>query len=136
MPRLIIVEDAQIIREPLLRLLKAEGFEVASAADGAEAMAILDSQGADLVLLDVLMPRMNGVAFMEALRSLPRHRELPVIGVTGVSDTAQLTRLRQLGVKTILHKVRFTFDGLLAEIRLALAEADPAGGARQTCNAG
>ena len=135
MPRIIIVEDAQIIREPLLRLLRMEGFEVASAADGAEAMALLDSQGADLVLLDVLMPRMNGVAFMEALRSLPRYRELPVIGVTGVSDTSQLARLRQLGVKTILHKVRFTFDGLLAEIRQQLAESAEHGEARQTCNA-
>jgi len=128
--RIIIVEDAQIIREPLLRLLIADGFEVASAADGAEAMALLDSgDGADLILLDVLMPRMNGVAFMEALRSLPRYREIPVIGVTGVSDTSQLARLRQLGVNTILHKVRFTYDGLVAEIRHQLA-------AREPCNAG
>ena len=130
MSRIIIVEDAQIIREPLLRLLIADGFEVASAADGAEAMALLDSgDGADLILLDVLMPRMNGVAFMEALRSLPRYREIPVIGVTGVSDTSQLARLRQLGVNTILHKVRFTYDGLVAEIRHQLA-------AREPCNAG
>ncbi|HYO10372.1 MAG TPA: response regulator [Tepidisphaeraceae bacterium] len=118
--RIILVEDAQIVREPLARLLKSEGFEVAAAADGAEAMVLLQTQGADLILLDVLMPRMHGVAFLEALRGDARFRDVPVIGLTGISDTSRLARLRELGVKTIVHKVRFTFEGLLEEIRHCL----------------
>jgi len=115
--RILVVEDAQIVREPLARLLKSEGFDVASAADGADAMAQMHDHGADLILLDVLMPRMHGVAFLEALRSDPRFKSTPVIGLTGISDTSRLNRLRELGVSTIVHKVRFTFDGLLAQIR-------------------
>ena len=117
--RILVVEDTQIVREPLSRLLRAEGFTVVTAADGSEAMAALNDleQPVDLVLLDVLMPRMDGVAFLTVMRSDARFRELPVIGLTGVSDTGRLSRLRELGVKEIVHKVRFTFDGLLEDIR-------------------
>jgi CheY-like chemotaxis protein len=128
--RILVVEDTQIVREPLGRLLSSEGFEVLSAADGSDAMALLyDGVAAgggkpiDLVLLDVLMPRMDGVAFLQAMRADPRFRDTPVIGLTGVSDTGRLARLRELGVKEIVHKVRFTFDGLLEEIRRHLPVA-------------
>lgn len=123
--RILVVEDTQIVREPLSRLLKSEGFEVITAADGAEAMSALNDieQPVDLVLLDVLMPRMDGVAFLAALRSDARFRDLCVIGLTGVSDSGRLARLRELGVKEIVHKVRFTFDGLLEDIRRHLPTA-------------
>jgi CheY-like chemotaxis protein len=124
--RILVVEDTQIVREPLSRLLAGEGFAVTTAADGSEAMAALtddDAPPVDLVLLDVLMPRMDGVAFLVALRGDRRFRELPVIGLTGVSDSTRLARLRELGVKEIVHKVRFTFDGLMEDIRRHLPQA-------------
>ena len=125
MCRILVVEDSQIVREPLSRLLRSEGFQVISAADGSDAMELLNDleQPVDLVLLDVLMPRMDGVAFLTAMRSDARFRDLPVIGLTGVSDTGRLARLRELGVKEIVHKVRFTFDGLLEDIRRHLPTA-------------
>ena len=124
--RILLIEDAHVVREPLSRLLQSEGFDVASAADGNEAMAVLEAREAregpvDLVLLDVLMPRMDGVAFLEVLRRDARHRHLPVIALTGISDTTKLTRLRTLGVSAILYKVRFSFDELVEEIRRNLA---------------
>jgi CheY-like chemotaxis protein len=120
--RIILIEDSQIVREPLARLLAMEGFDVTAAADGAEAMDALEAAGADLILLDVLMPRMHGVAFLEQLRAREPLRDIPVIGLTGISDTGRLNRLRELGVKSIVHKVRFTFEGLLEEIRHHLPE--------------
>ena len=123
MCRILLIEDAQIIREPLARLLRAEGFEVLSAADGHEAMALLELHGASLILLDVLMPRMDGVRFMEALRADARFIETPVIALTGISDTTRLKRIRELGVRAIMHKVRFTFEELLAEMRRHLPDS-------------
>ena len=122
MLKILVVEDARIVREPLCRLLKCEGFEVVSAGDGSEAMTALNDRGADLVLLDVLMPRMDGIAFLTALRTDARFKELPVLGLTGTTDSGRLSKLRELGVTTIVHKVRFTFDGLLEEIRHHLPE--------------
>jgi chemosensory pili system protein ChpA (sensor histidine kinase/response regulator) len=120
--KILVIDDATIIREPLARLLKTEGFEIFCAADGSEAMAQLHYHGADLILLDILMPHMHGIAFLEALRSDERFKSIPVIALTGLTDTSRLTRLRELGVSTIVHKVRFTFDGLLAQIREYLPE--------------
>jgi two-component system chemotaxis sensor kinase CheA len=120
--RILVVEDAHIVRDPLSRLLRSEGFQVASASDGGEAMSILDAGHVDLVLLDVLMPRMDGVALLTAMRGDPRFRYLPVIALTGISDTTKLSRLRELGVSAVVHKVRFTFDALVEEIRRQLDE--------------
>jgi CheY-like chemotaxis protein len=114
--QILLVEDAPIVREPLARLLSDEGFRVIAAADGADAMAQLETQVVDLILLDVMMPHMNGLMFLERLRLDPEMRDIPVIAVTGVADSGQLARLRALGVNAILHKVRFSFDRLLEEI--------------------
>ena len=122
MCRILLIEDTPIVREPLARLLKDEGFQVIAAADGAEAMTHLETHVVDLILLDVLMPHMNGLTFLERLRHDPQHADIPVIAVTGVADSGNLARLRQLGVRSILHKVRFTFDTLLSEIHAQLAE--------------
>jgi len=122
--RILVIEDAPVIREPLSRLLGMEGFDVASAADGSEAMSILESQPIDLILLDVLMPRMDGVKFLSVLRGHERlqgGRHIAVIAITGISDTLKLTQLRELGVRSIMHKVRFSFDALVDEIREQLA---------------
>ena len=117
MYRILVVEDAQIVREPLARLLVSEGFDVASAADGVEAIAALETRPVDLILLDVLMPRMDGVKFLSILRGHERLKNVAVIVITGISDTFKLATLRELGVRSILHKVRFSFDGLVEEIR-------------------
>jgi len=120
--RILLIEDTPIVREPLARLLKDEGFQVVDAADGADAMAHLETQVVDLILLDILMPHMNGLTFLERLRGDDKLRHIPVIAVTGIADSGNLARLRELGVKSILHKVRFTFDALLSEIHAQLAE--------------
>ena len=116
MCRILIIEDTPIVREPLARLLKDEGFQVIAAADGADALVQLETQLVDLILLDVLMPHMNGLVFLERVRAHEKLRDIPVIAVTGVADSGNLARLRQLGVRSILHKVRFSFETLLSEI--------------------
>ena len=121
--RILIVEDTPIVREPMARLLKSEGFAVTSAANGVEAIAALEKEPVDLVLLDVLMPKMNGVAFLETFRGNPRWADVPVIAVTGVLDSTWLLRLRELNVRTVIHKGRFDVESLLSEVHRNLPQA-------------
>jgi CheY-like chemotaxis protein len=123
MNRILIVEDTPIIREPMARLLTAEGFTVTSAANGLDAIASLEASPVDLVLLDVLMPKMNGVTFLETFRADPRWTDVPVIAVTGVLDSTWLLRLRELEVRTVIQKGRFDLDELLAEVHRSLPQA-------------
>ena len=120
MSTILLVEDTPIIREPLARLLQAEGYEVLAAGDGLQANELLKQRRANLILLDVMMPHMDGVAFLESVRGNPMCAELPVIVVTAVLDSQRLNRLRELGVKSIITKGRFAFDNLMAEVRTHL----------------
>lgn len=123
MNRILIVEDTPVIREPMVRLLQGEGYDVTSAANGLDAIASLETHPVDLVLLDVLMPKMNGVTFLENFRAEPRWTDVPVIAVTGVLDSTWLLRLRELNVRTVIQKGRFDLDGLLAEVHRYLPQA-------------
>ena len=117
---ILVVEDTPIVREPLARLLRTEGYEVLCAGNGVEALVALKGRPVDLVLLDVMMPKMHGVALVEGVRANERWKKLPMIALTGVMDSTLLARLRQLGVDTVVPKGRFTFDGLMNDIRRVL----------------
>jgi CheY-like chemotaxis protein len=117
MSTVLLVEDTPIIREPLARLLADEGYDVSSASDGLQAQMQLATHRPDLIVLDVLMPHMDGLAFLQVLRTDPKTADIPVIALTAVLDSQCLTRLRTLGVKSIVTKGTFTFENLLTEIR-------------------
>jgi putative two-component system response regulator len=94
--RVLIADDEQAIRFALKRLLEREGYEVVAATDGEEAIALFERTQPDLVLLDVMMPRMDGFQVCEHLKSDPERRLTPVIIVTASSK--QENRLRGLDV--------------------------------------
>jgi CheY-like chemotaxis protein len=116
MNKVLLVEDLPIVREPMTRLLQREGYSVMSAANGVEALELLRRHEVDLVLLDVMMPRLDGVKLLECMRANPSTAEIAVIAVTAVLDSARLKRLRELGVTVILPKGSFTYDALLGEM--------------------
>ena len=115
---ILVVDDHPVTREPLAKLLRYEGFSATCAANGVDALAELERMPPpDLILLDVLMPRMNGVDFLQAVRADPRWRDIPVIALTGVMDPNQIQRLSELGVVDIMTKAKFTVDELFERVR-------------------
>jgi CheY-like chemotaxis protein len=123
---ILVVDDHPVTREPLARLLQFEGFRTACAANGVEALAAVGRERPDLILLDVMMPKMNGVDFLDHLRRDASAAAIPVIGLTGVLDPKQVARLKALGVADVLTKARFTVEQLLACVRRHVPCAVPA----------
>lgn len=117
MRRILLVDDSAMAREPLARLLSYEGYDVLAASNGLEALSTLRDHPIDLLLLDVMMPKMNGIQLLESLRQQDRYKNLAVIAVTGSMDGAQLSRLRELGVREIVTKARFKIDELLNRVK-------------------
>lgn len=102
--RAMVVEDDADTRTLLTALLQEEGFEVIGAANGGEALDRLDDFDPDLILLDLLMPRMDGIGFLKALRRDPRHGKVPVVVITA-KDTTTLEAEHLRGVTAaILRK--------------------------------
>ena len=122
----LIVEDTPIVREPLEKLLRYEGFDTVATSNGVEALEAMKIHTPDVILLDVAMPKMNGVEFLHQLRGDERWRDVPVIVLTAVMDSTQLRLARELSVREVLFKSKFSFADLLGQIRRCLG-ATPVG---------
>lgn len=96
MSRILAVDDSPSIRELVASTLKEDGHEVIRAADGMEALTIARGGGFDLVITDYNMPRMNGVAFIRALREAG-HRFTPVLVLTTEVSPQLKTEAKQAG---------------------------------------
>jgi CheY-like chemotaxis protein len=122
MPTILIVEDEVTCRLPLTRLLQIEGYDVVEAGDGLEALQRLDERKVDLILLDMIMPRMGGIEFLERLRADPRHAPLPTFLVTANHDPKMLNRAKELGIEQYLFKGDVPFMRMLELIKRQLGE--------------
>lgn len=116
MTKVLIIEDEFSYRDALSFLLEKEGFEVVTAADGVTGLSEFDSKGADLVLLDLMMPGMGG---LEVCRELRQRSEVPVIMLTARGDEVDKVVGLELGADDYLTKP-FSHRELLARIRAVL----------------
>ena len=99
-----------------MRILRREGYTVIGASNGREGLDELRRSHADLVLLDVMMPEMDGITMLDAMRKLPALRELPVILLSALSDETRMQKARELGACEYLVKTRFSYDELLDHV--------------------
>ncbi len=115
-PVLVVDDDAEV-REVVRRALERLGVEVLEAADGRQALALVASHDPQLVLLDLMMPELDGFGFLEELRRDEAHQDLPVVVLTA-KDLSEADRRRLYGaVHAILEKGSYGASRLLEEIR-------------------
>jgi two-component system chemotaxis sensor kinase CheA len=114
--RLLLVDDSLTTRTLERSILESAGYEVVAVADGVEAWAILQESGADLVLSDVDMPRMDGFALTETIRSSKRFRTLPVVLVTARESDEEKARGLAAGADAYLMKSGFDQQVLLEAV--------------------
>ncbi len=103
-PRILIVEDDEGLRRMWRLALHLAGFEVLEAADGTEALARAYDSSPTLVLLDVMMPNLNGFDVCRQLRYDQRTHRLPIIFVSAMSDIKQRNELLKLGADACVSK--------------------------------
>src|SRR5438067_13924834 len=94
MPVSLVVDDSELNRQIAVERLAERGFVVAEAGDGAEALREIEARRFDLVLLDVMMPGLDGLAVLRRIRELYTLAELPVIMATARGDRADVEALR------------------------------------------
>jgi CheY-like chemotaxis protein len=113
MANILIVDDDADTRESMSIILREHGHQVTCAPNGREALVVVLTQTPDVVLLDLLMPEMDGPSFLEVVRSYLRIQSLPVVILTGLTDSPMLDRARALKVNSILIKAKATTEEIL-----------------------
>jgi len=136
MPLILVVDDHAETLKPLVRLLQLEGYTAVGASNAFEALAATQQSNPDLILLDVMIPPMDGLTFLMRLREDPKGREIPVIVVSGLSDPQTIARARDLGVKEQLVKTQFTTEQLLEAVRRNIHQPPDPGLAASAASAG
>jgi two-component system phosphate regulon response regulator PhoB len=116
---ILIVEDEEDIRELVSYHLLKEGYQVASVASGEEALLLAEKQAPDLILLDVMLPGMDGLAVCQRLRSSPKTADVAIMMLTAKSEEADIVRGLNLGATDYVTKP-FSPKVLLARIRAVL----------------
>ena len=119
--RLLLVDDEENLRSMLEAALRHHGFDVVTAANGRDALAAVPVERPDLVLLDVMLPELDG---WEVLKIIRREHDVPVIMLTARSD--EVDRLVGLGLGADGYVVKpFSFREVLARVRAVLRRSRP-----------
>jgi DNA-binding response OmpR family regulator len=103
-PHILLVEDSDMVRESLRRLVVEAGYRCTVARDGVEGLELAMAQRFDLVSTDVMMPRMDGYALTRALRDTPMYRDVPIIMVTSRGERIDRVRGFDAGVDDYITK--------------------------------
>jgi CheY-like chemotaxis protein len=118
-PYVMIVDDARDSVEPLAAYLERMGYLVKVVPNGREALAEIIRHPPHVLLLDLLMPDMDGAALLEVIRSYLRLSMLPVVVLTGVPDSPLAQRVRDMDAHSVLTKGKATFRDVEVALRLA-----------------
>ena len=101
---ILIADDDSISRKVLRRLLEQDGHEVRTATDGREALELFANEPCDVVLLDIVMPELDGISVLEQLKGTPGGEHIPVIMVSALDETESVVRCIEIGADDYLTK--------------------------------
>lgn len=120
MSTILVVDDTASFREPVAATLRRRGHHVVCADCGRRALKMLAESEPDLILLDLAMPEMDGLAFLRAVRQQPRWQALPVILLTAMMEETCLRHAEELGVQNHMIKSHFSLTELATMVSKCL----------------
>ncbi len=118
----LVVEDDKFLRELLARKLKASGFDVMSAIDGKEVAKKIEEKTPQLILLDLVLPGVDGFEILKELKGDPKTKQIPVIVLSNLGQKEEVEKGIKLGASDYLIKAHFTPDEIINKIRTVLGE--------------
>jgi len=105
--KILIIEDEEIMINVLQIILTKEGYEISVARDGEEGIRVMKEVKPDLILLDIIMPKMGGFEVMEEMNKDKELKKIPVIVISNSGQPVELDRAQNLGAKDWLIKTEF-----------------------------
>lgn len=125
MPRkkILIIEDEAALLYALKARLTVDGFQVLTALTAEEALEVLEKEKPEIIVLDILLPKMDGFEFLKKVKSDKEKAKIPVIIISNLSKKEDIEKGINLGAKDFLVKTEFNLDTLIEKIKEALSHA-------------
>ena len=120
-PHLLLVEDSRFLRAAADTMLTARGFRVTTAADGEEAIRHCEDMVPDLIVMDWVLPKLQGLDLLHKFKTSERTAHVPVIVLTGFGKTDCMEKALEAGAAGFIDKARFSLEGVLTRIQDLLA---------------
>ena len=117
MKKILIVEDEQLIGDLLQKKLRQEGYRVSLATDGEAALKQIREEKPDIVLLDIVLPRLNGFEVLSELKKDEALRQIPVIIISNSGQPDEIEKAKELGVRDWLVKTEFDPREVLEKVQ-------------------
>lgn len=114
--KILLIEDEQLMIELLERKLNQEGYEISVARDGVEGLEKMREEKPDLILLDIIMPKMGGFEVMEEINKDVELKKIPIIVISNSGQPVELDRAQRLGAKDWLIKTEFDPQEVLDKV--------------------
>lgn len=104
MPKVIVVDDDKHLREIYKKNLETRGYKAETAVDGLDALEKIGDFNPDIIILDIMMPKMDGIEVLKSLKNNPKFKSKPVLMLTGVSDVDRMKLCLDLGAMGYILK--------------------------------
>jgi len=124
MQKILLIEDEEILINLLQRKLEGDGYEVVVAKNGQEGLKAMREAEPDLILLDIIMPKMNGLEVMEEMQKDKELRRIPVIVISNSGQPLELDRAQKLGAKDWLVKTEFDPREVVEKVKKQLPSSE------------
>ncbi len=122
MKKILIIEDEKILGDIIHKKLSSEGYDVVLALDGQEGLDKTLEFLPNLILLDLMMPKMNGFEVIEALKKNDKTKNIPIIVISNSGQQTEIERVVDIGVKDYIIKAQFSPDEVIEKVRKYLNE--------------
>ena len=118
MPKTILfIEDESSLQKTFSDILGPEGYEITSALDGEIGLRLAKTKNPDLILLDLILPKVHGFEVLKELKTDPKTKEIPVIVLTNLEEMGDVEKALELGATTYLVKAQYTLEEVVEKIK-------------------
>lgn len=122
MKKILVVDDDQTFRELISTGIDKEQYQVMTAGDGVEGLEQVEKSMPDIILLDIMMPRMNGVEFLEKMKEVHADKQIPVIITSNDSSLDTISRGAELGVRGYIVKSNESLKTIMSSVERVFNE--------------
>lgn len=117
MKKILFIEDESALQKTLGTSLAQEGYQIISATNGEEGLQMAKSQEPDLILLDLILPKMNGFEVLENLRKDNVIKDIPVVVLTNLETSGDIGKVIELGATSYLVKTQYSLEELTHKVK-------------------